>query len=80
METLLFELVWVGQVLLTIGIVIGVIYIDDIFAQHLAHKTVLSLLAWSVFAGLLWGRHWIGWRGNIARIGWGFTQQREVKL
>ena len=66
METLLFEIIWVGQIFLTIGIVIGIIYIDDIFAQHLAHKTVLSLLAWLVFAGLLWGKYWIGWRGNTS--------------
>ena len=72
METLLFEVVWVGQILLTLGIVVGVFYIDDIFAQHLAHKTVLSILAWLIFAGLLWGRHWIGWRGNTA-IRWIFS-------
>ena len=33
------------------------------------HKTVLSLLAWGVFAALLAGRHWRGWRGRSA-TGW----------
>ena len=43
--------------------------LEDIFAQHLAHKTVLSIIAWAVFAILLWGRHRLGWRGRTA-IGW----------
>ena len=30
------------------------------------HKTVFSLLAWLVFAALLAGRHWQGWRGQRA--------------
>ena len=70
-ETLLFEIIWIAQILLTLGMVVGVIYIDDIFAQHLVHKTVLSLLAWILFSGLLLGRHWVGWRGNTA-IRWIF--------
>lgn len=66
METLLFEIVWVGQILLTLGIIAGVIYIDNILMQHLVHKTLLSLLAWLIFALLLLGRYWMGWRGNTA--------------
>ncbi|MCK7499398.1 MAG: cytochrome c biogenesis protein [Comamonadaceae bacterium] len=30
------------------------------------HKTVFSLLGWAVFAALLAGRHWRGWRGRRA--------------
>ena len=33
------------------------------------HKTVFSLLAWIVFAGLLAGRRAFGWRGPRA-TGW----------
>jgi ABC-type uncharacterized transport system permease subunit len=36
------------------------------FAQHLVHKTVLSILAWVVFATLLMGRWLFGWRGRTA--------------
>jgi ABC-type uncharacterized transport system permease subunit len=64
METLLFELIWVGVILLTIGLIFGVYYIDNIFSQHLAHKTILSLIAWVIFATLLCGRTFRGWRGN----------------
>lgn len=66
MEALLFEILWVGLLLLSAVIVTGFIFMDDMFAQHLAHKTVLSLIAWTVFAVLLWGRHQLGWRGRTA--------------
>ena len=66
MEKLLFQIIWAGEILLTAGILSGVIFLEDIFAQHLVHKTVLSLIAWSIFAVLLWGRHVLGWRGNTA--------------
>ena len=74
-ETLLFQSITLGIVILTIALVSGFIYLDDIFAQHLAHKTILSSLAWVVFAILLWGRVQFGWRGTTA-IRWslsGFT-------
>lgn len=66
MESLMFEVLWAGVLLLTAAIVLGFVYLDNIFAQQLVHKTVLSLFALAVFAGLLWGRHSLGWRGNTA--------------
>lgn len=66
MESLLFQLVRIGVFLLSLGLVIGFLFVENLFAQHLVHKTVLSLLAWVVFASLLWGRHYRGWRGSTA--------------
>ena len=66
MEMLLFELLWVGITLLSLSILSGILYLQNIFAQHLVHKTVLSIIAWCVFAVLLWGRHYSGWRGSTA--------------
>lgn len=66
MESLMFELVWVGVILLAIGIGVGAFYIEDMFAQHLAHKTILSIIAWCIFAMLLAGHTLWGWRGNQA--------------
>ena len=66
MESILFEIVWVGLVLLTVAIASGFIFIEDIFAQHLVHKTVLSICAWLLFATLLWGHHQLGWRSQLA--------------
>ncbi len=66
MEQLLFRMIGLGYILLSLSLLTGAAYIEDIFAQHLVHKTVLSLAAWLVFAILLWGRWRHGWRGRIA--------------
>lgn len=66
MEALLFELIWAGQILLTLSLFSGFLFYDDFLAQKLVHKVVFSILAWLVYATLLWGRHYRGWRGNKA--------------
>ncbi|MBS7663550.1 cytochrome c biogenesis protein CcsA [Pseudomonas lalucatii] len=66
MESLLFGFLWAGWVLLSLSLLSGALFLDDLFAQHLAHKTILSSFAWVVFAVLLWGRHQLGWRGHKA--------------
>lgn len=66
MEQLLFGLIGLGVALLTISLVTGLLYLEDIFAQHLVHKTVLSIIAWIVFVVLLAGRWRFGWRGRTA--------------
>ena len=66
MESMLFEIVWVGLILLTVAIISGFVFVEDFFAQHLVHKTVLTLCAWLLFATLLWGRHKLGWRAQTA--------------
>jgi len=66
METLLFQMIIIGFVLQSMSLASGIVYLDNMFAQHLAHKTILSIIAWLVFAILLWG-HWKhGWRGRVA--------------
>lgn len=66
MESLLFELLWVGEIMLTLAIASGFYFLEDMFAQHLVHKTVFALSAWFIYALLLWGRHQMGWRGSKA--------------
>ncbi|MEE9395884.1 MAG: cytochrome c biogenesis protein CcsA [Methylococcales bacterium] len=66
METLLFQMIAVGLGLLTVSLGSGFYFLHDLFGQHLAHKTVLSLIAWFVFGVLLWGRSIFGWRGQTA--------------
>lgn len=72
MERMLFELLWVGFILLSLAILTGAIYVENFFAQHLVHKTVFSLIAWFIFAGLLWGHQQLGWRGHTA-VRWTLT-------
>lgn len=66
MEELLFQMIGIGFALLSLTLVTGVLFLENIFAQHLVHKTVLSVTAWVVFATLLWGRWRFGWRGRRA--------------
>jgi ABC-type uncharacterized transport system permease subunit len=65
-ESLLFRLIAVGFAFLTLTLVSGVLFVDNLFAQHLAHKTILSIASWVVFGILLFGRWRWGWRGNRA--------------
>lgn len=66
MEHLLFQFLLCGELLLTLALVTGFVFLDNMFAQDVAHKTLLSCLAWVVFGILLWGRHFRGWRGSNA--------------
>lgn len=65
-ETLLFQLIGAGFALLTLTLVTGALFVDNLFGQHLVHKTVLSITAWLVFGALLFGRWRHGWRGRRA--------------
>jgi len=66
LEHLLFTLIGVGFLMLTVSLLSGIIFINDIFAQHLVHKTILSIMTWLVFGVLLFGRWRYGWRGSLA--------------
>ena len=66
LESLLFRTIQVGFVLLSATLLSGVLFVQDLLAQHLVHKTVLSVLSWLVFGALLLGRRRQGWRGARA--------------
>lgn len=66
METLLFRLIGAGFFMLSLAIATGGLFIHHLLAQHLAHKSLLSLAAWIVFGIVLFGRWRYGWRGRLA--------------
>ena len=66
LETLVFRTIGAGFVLLTATLLTGVLFVEDLMAQHLAHKTLLSVLSWLTFGALLAGRWRYGWRGARA--------------
>ena len=72
METLLFRIMGMGVIALSISLLSGFLYLENMFAQHLVHKTVLSITAWVVFVSLLWGHYNFGWRGKTA-IRWSIS-------
>lgn len=61
-----FQALGAGFAILTLSLFSGFVFVQNLFAQHLVHKTVLSCLAWIVFAILLFGRWRFGWRGRTA--------------
>jgi ABC-type uncharacterized transport system permease subunit len=72
MEELLFETIMLGFIMLTLSLATGLVFLENMFAQQLAHKTILSILAWLFFLTLLIGRWKLGWRGRTA-IRWTLT-------
>jgi ABC-type uncharacterized transport system permease subunit len=66
LESGLFQSILAGFVLLTLALVSGAFFIENLFAQHLVHKVILAIVAWIVFGVLLLGRLRFGWRGRKA--------------
>ncbi len=65
-EKLLFGVTSSGFAILLLAIFSGLAFVENLFAQHLVHKTALSLLALTLFGVLLAGRRFAGWRGKRA--------------
>lgn len=68
METLLFRMIGIGFVLLTLTLISGVVFSEQIFGKvwQFNHKVLFGFISWGVFAVLLWGHHYYGWRGRVA--------------
>ena len=68
METLLFRMIGIGFLLLTLTLASGIVFSEQIFGKvwQFNHKVLFGFISWGVFAVLLWGHHFYGWRGRIA--------------
>ena len=68
MEALLFRIIWAGFILLTLTLLSGVLFSEELFgkAAPFNHKTVFGVVSWLIFAALLAGRRVYGWRGRVA--------------
>lgn len=68
METLLFRMIGAGFLLLTLTLASGAVFSEEIFgkAWQFNHKALFGIVSWIVFAVLLWGHHFYGWRGRVA--------------
>ncbi len=65
-ERLLYGIATAGFLTLLLAVFSGFLFVNNLFAQHLVHKTALSLLALLLFGVLLGGRALAGWRGRRA--------------
>jgi len=68
LERYLFRLIAIGFVLLTITLISGFLFSEELFGKPvtLTHKNVFSVAGWLTFAALLFGRWRYGWRGRAA--------------
>ncbi|AOK28692.1 ABC transporter permease [Burkholderia singularis] len=68
LEKLLFRLIGAGFVLLTLTLVSGILFSEQIGAPALKldHKTVFAVLSWLMFGGLIVAHQTSGWRGRGA--------------
>jgi ABC-type uncharacterized transport system permease subunit len=68
LERLMFACVRLGFILLTLALLSGIFFAEQVFGYGLvfSHKIILSVAAWLVFGTLLWGRWQYGWRGQFA--------------
>lgn len=74
LEAMLFKSIGIGFALLTLAVISGVFFSEELFGKALqfSHKIVFAILSWLVFGGLLLGRHYRGWRGRTALV-WTIT-------
>jgi ABC-type uncharacterized transport system permease subunit len=68
MENLLFQIIAAGFTLLTLTLVSGVLFSEQLFHKAFVfnHKNVFTMVSWLTFGGLLLGRWRYGWRGKRA--------------
>jgi ABC-type uncharacterized transport system permease subunit len=68
LEKLLFRLISAGFVLLTLTLISGMLFNEQLMdrALKLDHKTVFAILSWLMFGALLTARKVSGWRGRAA--------------
>src|ERR1700744_1509096 len=68
LEKLLFRLISAGFVLLTLTLVSGILFSEQLVdrALRLEHKTAFAILSWVIFGALLTARKVSGWRGRAA--------------
>lgn len=71
LERLMFRFVAAGFALLTLTLLAGLLFGEQLYGSsgmgwHWDHKHVFTVLSWLIFAILLLGRHYLGWRGKRA--------------
>ncbi len=71
LERLMFRFVLLGFILLTLTLIAGIVFGEQLYGAAGAewkwdHKTVFSIMSWVTFGALLVGRLQFGWRGRRA--------------
>lgn len=67
-EKQLYHLIIIGFILLSLSLVTGFIFLEDMFGDGKGHKAILSIIAWVVYAVMLWQQYTVGCRIRTAVI------------
>jgi ABC-type uncharacterized transport system permease subunit len=70
MEDFLFKIYWLGFILLSLTLLSGILFSNEIFGTTSIwnHKFIFSIMAWLAYGAMLFGRIQYGWRGKKAVI------------
>ncbi len=73
MEQLLLRIIQVGFVLLTLALISGFFFSEQVFGKaltfpHNTHKVLFGVLSWGIFGAFLMGHRFYGWRGRTAAM------------
>ena len=70
MEDFLFKIYWLGFILLSLTLLSGILFSNEIFGTTSIwnHKFIFSIMAWLTYSAMLFGRNQYGWRGKKAVI------------
>lgn len=70
LEKLMFQGMWAGFLLLTVSVVSGTVFSEEVFGvpARFSHKTVFGILSWLIYAALLFKRRQSGWRGKKVAV------------
>ncbi len=67
-ERTMFNFTVIGEVLLTLSLVTGLLFIHDFWAQHISHKVTFAVVSWLIIAVLLMRYYHQGFRGRKAAL------------
>ena len=65
-ERQLYHLVVIGFVLLSLSLITGFVFLEDMFIEGKGLKAILSIMAWLVYGAMLWQHYTIGCRIRTA--------------
>ena len=68
LERSLFRILWIGFIMLSLTLVSGIVFSEQLFGKPLRfeHKSLFAIVSWVIFGALLVGRRVYGWRGRTA--------------
>lgn len=68
LRDLLFKTLWAGFIFLSVSMLGAFIFLPNVLQNITPSKLILSSMAWSLFAAMLYGYQRHGWRNDVVSI------------